>query len=64
LRNKPFLVGDDGVSMSLAGGQTKLAVAVDDAGRICIPTNGSPSTHILKPTRRVFAAAFITKRSA
>jgi len=49
LPNKPFLVGDEGVSMSLAGGQTKLAVAVDDAGRICVPTNGSPSTHILKP---------------
>ena len=49
LPNKPFLVGDEGVSMSLAGVQTKLAVAVDDAGRICIPMNGSPSTHILKP---------------
>jgi serine/threonine-protein kinase HipA len=49
LPNKPFLVGDEGVSMSLAGGQTKLAVAVDDTGRICIPMNGSPSTHILKP---------------
>jgi serine/threonine-protein kinase HipA len=49
LPNKPFLVGDEGVSMSLAGGQTKLAVAVDYAGRICIPMNGSPSTHILKP---------------
>jgi serine/threonine-protein kinase HipA len=49
LPNKPFLVGDEGVSMSLAGAQTKLAVAVDDAGRICIPMNGSPSTHILKP---------------
>src|SRR5215472_3030558 len=49
LPSKPFLVGDEGVSMSLAGGQTKLAVAVDDAGRVCIPTNGSPSTHILKP---------------
>src|SRR5258708_31214099 len=35
--------------MSLAGAQTKLAVSVDDAGRICIPMNGSPSTHILKP---------------
>jgi serine/threonine-protein kinase HipA len=54
LPNKPFLVGDEGVSMSLAGGQTKLAVAVDDAGHICIPMNGSPSTHILKPdTRRL-----------
>ena len=52
LPNKPFLVGDEGVSMSLAGAQTKLAVAVDDAGRICIPMNGSPSTHILKPDAR------------
>src|SRR4029077_3216864 len=49
LPNKPFLVGEEGVSMSLAGGQTKLAVAVDHAGRICIPMNGSSSTHILKP---------------
>ena len=49
LPNKPFLVGDEGVSMSLAGVQTKVAVAVDSIGRICIPMNGSPSTHILKP---------------
>jgi serine/threonine-protein kinase HipA len=49
LPNKPFLVGDEGVSMSLAGVQTKLAVAIDEAGRVCIPINGSPSTHILKP---------------
>jgi serine/threonine-protein kinase HipA len=49
LPNKPFLVGDEGVSMSLAGAQTKLAVAVDESGQICIPMNGSPSTHILKP---------------
>jgi serine/threonine-protein kinase HipA len=49
LPTKPFLVGDEGVSMSLAGVQAKLAVAIDDAGRVCIPMNGSPSTHILKP---------------
>jgi serine/threonine-protein kinase HipA len=49
LPNKPFLAGEEGVSMSLAGAQTKLAVAVDEAGRISIPMNGSPSTHILKP---------------
>jgi serine/threonine-protein kinase HipA len=49
LPNKPFLVGEEGVSMSLAGAQTKLGVAIDDASRICIPMNGSPSTHILKP---------------
>jgi serine/threonine-protein kinase HipA len=49
LPNKPFLVGEEGVSMSLAGVQSKLAVSIDEAGRICIPTAGSPSTHILKP---------------
>jgi serine/threonine-protein kinase HipA len=49
LPNKPFLVGEEGVSMSLAGAQSKLAVAVDESQRICIPMNGSPSTHILKP---------------
>src|SRR5215468_4250447 len=31
LPNKPFLVGEAGVSMSLAGAQTKLAAAVDEA---------------------------------
>jgi serine/threonine-protein kinase HipA len=35
--------------MSLAGVQTKLAVAIDNAGHVCVPMNGSPSTHILKP---------------
>jgi serine/threonine-protein kinase HipA len=49
LPHKPFLAGDEGISMSLAGAQTKLAVAVDETGRISIPMNGSPSTHILKP---------------
>jgi serine/threonine-protein kinase HipA len=49
LPNKPFLAGEEGISMSLAGAQTKLAVAVDERGRISIPMNGSPSTHILKP---------------
>jgi serine/threonine-protein kinase HipA len=49
LPNKAFLAGDEGLSMSLAGVQSKVAVAVDCEGRICIPMNGSPSTHILKP---------------
>lgn len=46
---KPFLAGDDGVSMSLAGVQSKLGIAIDDKGRIAIPINGAPSTFILKP---------------
>jgi serine/threonine-protein kinase HipA len=49
LPSKPFLVGEEGVSMSLAGVQTKVAIALDQTGGICIPMNGSPSTHILKP---------------
>jgi serine/threonine-protein kinase HipA len=49
LPKKPFLVGEEGVSMSLAGAQSKLGVALDNEGRICIPLEGSPSTHILKP---------------
>jgi serine/threonine-protein kinase HipA len=49
LPRKPFLVGEEGVSMSLAGVQSKLAVGVDEAGRICVPLEGAPSTHILKP---------------
>lgn len=48
LPRKPFLVGDDGVSMSLAGAQDKLPVAWLD-GQVAIPLNGAPSTHILKP---------------
>ncbi|WBX84004.1 type II toxin-antitoxin system HipA family toxin [Sphingosinicella microcystinivorans] len=45
---RPFLIGEDGVSMSLAGAQEKLPVAVID-GKIAVPINGAPSTHILKP---------------
>lgn len=45
---RPFLVDEDGVSMSLAGAQDKLPVALDGS-RIAVPINGAPSTHILKP---------------
>jgi serine/threonine-protein kinase HipA len=48
LPSKPFLMGDDGVSMSLAGAQEKLPVALVD-GSVAIPVNGASSTHILKP---------------
>lgn len=49
---KPFLAGEDGVSMSLAGAQEKLPVAFMADGRMAIPVNGAPSTHILKPDAR------------
>lgn len=54
---KPFLVGERGVSMSLAGVQEKLPVFVDDGGRISIPIDGTPSTHILKPDTKRLAAS-------
>ena len=46
---RPFLVGEEGVSMSLAGVQSKLSVRLLDDGRIGIPVDGTPSSHILKP---------------
>jgi serine/threonine-protein kinase HipA len=54
---KPFLVGEHGVSMSLAGVQEKLPVFVDGGGRISIPIDGTPSTHILKPDTKRLAGS-------
>jgi serine/threonine-protein kinase HipA len=45
---RPFLAGEEGVTMSLAGAQDKLPVALLDE-ELAIPLNGAPSTHILKP---------------
>ena len=50
---KPMLAGEDGIRLSLAGAQDKLAVALID-GHIAIPMGGAPSTHILKPINRDF----------
>ena len=46
---KPFLTGNEGVSMCLAGAQPKIGVYLDDNGKISIPINGTLSTWILKP---------------
>jgi len=53
---KPFLVDEDGVSMSLAGVQEKLPVYLQPDGQLTIPVDGMPSTHILKPNdeKRLF----------
>lgn len=48
LYSKPLLVGAENLRQTLAGMQDKVAVAVID-GAICLPLNGSPSSHILKP---------------
>lgn len=61
LRQRPFLIGEDGVRLSLAGGQQKSALAVlgpdgqpklglPAAGdQLAIPRHGAPSTVIVKP---------------
>ena len=51
LPERPFLAGEKGLRLSLAGAQDKLPVFVDD-GRIALPLHGAPSSHILKPAIR------------
>ena len=48
LPRRPLLAGEEGIRLSLAGAQDKIAVHVA-GGRISLPLNGAPSTHILKP---------------
>ena len=53
MHQKPMLAGEDGIRLSLAGAQDKLAVALIN-GHLAIPIDGAPSTHILKPINRDF----------
>ncbi|WP_274631356.1 HipA domain-containing protein [Arvimicrobium flavum] len=48
LRERPLLGGEEGVRLSLAGAQDKLAVCVEGEG-IGLAKGGRPTTHILKP---------------
>lgn len=48
LSNRPLGIGDDFRGISGAGAQDKLIACVRD-GKILLPLNGTPSTHILKP---------------
>ncbi len=48
LPRRPFLVGDDGIRMSLAGAQPKLPVMLVD-NQPALPGIGQPTTHIVKP---------------
>lgn len=48
LRDRPLLAGAEGVRLSLAGAQDKLAVCLID-DQIALARNGRPTTHILKP---------------
>ena len=48
LQRRPLDVGEEGFRISGAGAQDKLIACVRD-GRVLLPLNGTPSTHIIKP---------------
>jgi serine/threonine-protein kinase HipA len=48
LPRRPLMAGEDGIRLSLAGAQDKLAVRVVD-GKMSIPRGSAPSSHVLKP---------------
>jgi serine/threonine-protein kinase HipA len=54
LPKRPLLAGEEGVRLSLAGAQDKIAVRIE-GGDISLPLGGAPSTHILKPSIERFA---------
>ncbi len=48
LPTRPLMAGEDGVRLSLAGAQDKIAVRIEN-DEIMLPLGTAPSTHILKP---------------
>ena len=48
LQKRPLDVGEEGFRISGAGAQDKLIACVRE-GRVLLPLNGTPSTHIIKP---------------
>ena len=65
LPRRPLMAGEDGIRLSLAGAQDKIALHVSNQ-KISMPLGGAPSTHILKPAIErfegiVFNEAFCMK---
>jgi serine/threonine-protein kinase HipA len=48
LPRRPLMAGEDGIRLSLAGAQDKIAVRLG-VGKISIPRGSAPSSHVLKP---------------
>ena len=48
LPRRPFLTGEEGLRLSLAGSQPKVPVVLVD-NAVALPAPGQPTTHILKP---------------
>ena len=51
LEKRPLDIGEEGLRISGAGAQDKLIACARD-GRVLLPLNGTPSTHIIKPEIR------------
>jgi serine/threonine-protein kinase HipA len=60
LPKRPLLAGEEGVRLSLAGAQDKIAVRID-GDEISLPLGGAPSTHILKPSIERFAGVVFSE---
>jgi len=54
LPKRPLLAGEEGIRLSLAGAQDKIAVRIE-GDETSLPLGGAPSTHILKPSVERFA---------
>lgn len=54
LPKRPLLAGEEGVRLSLAGAQDKIAVRIE-GDDVSLPLGGAPSTHIFKPSIERFA---------
>jgi serine/threonine-protein kinase HipA len=54
LPRRPLMAGEDGIRLSLAGAQDKIAVRID-AETISIPRGSAPSSHVLKPAGTTYA---------
>jgi serine/threonine-protein kinase HipA len=48
LPRRPLLAGEDGIRLSLAGAQDKIAVRIEGE-EVSLPLGSAPSTHILQP---------------
>ncbi len=60
LPRRPLMAGGEGMRLSLAGAQDKIAV-YRDGEKITLPLGGAPSTHILKPAIERFEGVVINE---
>ncbi len=60
LPKRPLLAGEEGVRLSLAGAQDKVALRVD-GDKVSLPLRGAPSTHILKPAIERFEGVVLNE---